>query len=281
MRRRKKPNYFLFFVLALFLLGIVAYIYARYIGTRGLIVREYTIESERVSSKLDGLRIAHFTDVHYGMTVFLPELENIVNKINSLNPDIIVFTGDLIDIDYEINEQNLNQVIDILNNLTNSAPIYAVKGNHDQGPAFRRVIAETDFTLLVNQHDLFNYNGENIVIVGLDSYTVGHQDITRAFSRVPNNDYFTITLAHEPDVIEDFSSYNIDLFLSGHSHCGQVRLPFIGSVANANGAVNFNESEYRVGETQMFISCGIGTSKLPFRSFNPPSINLYHFSADN
>jgi len=242
-------------------------------------VNEFTIESSRVPSNLDGLRIAHFTDVHYGMTVFLPELRNIVEKINALEPDIIVFTGDLIDIDYEIDDPDLNEVIKILNELSSNAAIYAVKGNHDQGPAYKRVIAETDFKLLVNEHDILTFNDERLVIVGLDSYFIGHQDITRAFRNIPEQDYYTIALAHEPDVIDDFSEYDIDLFLSGHSHCGQVRLPFVGSVINANGAVIYSDQEYRVGDTKLFISCGIGTSKMPLRTFNPPSINLYEFRA--
>ena len=273
---KKHPFIYILFLVILIIAGVL--LYARFVATTGLRVNEYIIESDRLPANFDGLKIVHFSDLHYGSTIFLPEVERMVNKINSLRPDIIIFTGDLIDDYLTISETALDNLIRALSELNATTASFAVRGNHDQDFRFDRFIEETDFQLLNNEHQLFYFNGTTpIVIVGLDDPYSGDQDISLAFYEIPE-DYYTILLAHQPDVIMSIN-YHVDLFLAGHSHGGQVRLPFIGAPIRNHGARIFRNSEYIYNNTQIFISSGLGTSQYHFRLFNRPSINFYRFLA--
>ena len=282
MKKIKEETHYLrsFFIYFALFCSLVL-IYARYIGTTGLVVREYVIESPKLTSNFNGLKMVHFSDLHYGTTVLLPELKNLVAEINRLKPDIIVFTGDMIDIDYKIKGAELDNVISLLNELQPTIASYIIKGNHDQGNRYNKIIEKTAFNLLNNTHELLYYNGEApLLVVGLDDLYVGKQDIEAAYTGLEENDYYTILLAHEPDVISKFENNKPDMFLAGHSHNGQVRLPFLGAVVRNKGALSYYEAYYKLEETEIFISGGLGTRKIPLRLFNRPSFNFYRFFAE-
>ena len=265
----------IFFIILIISTGL----YARYIGTTGLNVKEYIITHDKLTSNFDGLKIVHFADLHYGTTVFLPEVEHMVEKFNSLRPDIIVFTGDLIDIHYDISEESLDNLIAVFNKIESPIASFMVRGNHDQGDAFTRIAEETDFRLLVNEHELFFFGGDTpLAIVGLDDPYSGNQDINAAFEGL-NEEYYSIVIAHQPDVFNQLGDLPVDLFLAGHSHGGGIRLPFIGSLIRNYGSSVFHNAHYQIGNTEIFVSSGIGTGRYPFRLFNRPSINFYRFSA--
>jgi len=279
-KKNKDKKYYLRSIIIFGVLAIISIlIYARYVGTTGLIVKEYIITHEKLTTNFDGLQIVHFSDLHYGTTVFLTEVEYLVNQINRMRPDIIVFTGDLIDNHYDIPEESLNDLINAFNEINPSITSFMVRGNHDQNENFDTFIQRTNFKLLENEHQMFYFQGNTpLVIVGLDNPYSGNLDISAAFDGL-NDEYYTILIAHQPDVFNDLENYNIQLFLAGHSHGGQVRLPLIGSVVRNYGSTLFHDAEYQIGDARIFVSSGIGTSKYHFRLFNRPSINLYRFSA--
>jgi predicted MPP superfamily phosphohydrolase len=80
---------------------------------------------------------------------------------------------------------------------------------------------------------------------------------------------------HTPDTIIKVEKYNFDLVLAGHSHNGQVRLPYIGAIITPLGSKKYHEDHYKVNDSQLFISGGLGISTISFRFFNKPSFNLY------
>ena len=91
---------------------------------------------------------------------------------------------------------------------------------------------------------------------------------------------YSILLMHEPDYIDDLNINNYDLVLAGHSHNGQVRIPFIGAIKSTlpSGSKKYYDRYYKIKNTDLYISNGIGTSKINFRLFNRPSFNLYRFT---
>lgn len=93
---------------------------------------------------------------------------------------------------------------------------------------------------------------------------------------------YSIVLVHEPDYTDNILQYNnnINLILSGHSHNGQVRIPIIGTIYTPNGAKKYYDEHYNIGNTNLYISGGIGNSKLDVRLFNHPSINLYRINSN-
>ena len=91
-------------------------------------------------------------------------------------------------------------------------------------------------------------------------------------------DLYKILLIHEPDYINNIDYSNFNLILAGHSHNGQVKLPFVGGIILPNGAKKYYKEYYKLNNTDLYISSGIGTSQISFRLFNRPSINFYRLT---
>lgn len=266
-----KKHYFIWLLL---IIGIL-FIYARYLGTSGLVIEEYSIINEKIPLNFHGLKIVQFSDLHYGTTIKEEELKNVINKINELNPDIIFFTGDLIDNSYKISEDEEKLITKELNKLEPNIGIYAVRGNHDINDNFENIIKNTNIKLLNNQNKLLYFNNSStpIMLIALDDNLKGTQNIDNAFN-FEDNDYYKILITHEPDDYDKLPK-NVNLFLAGHSHLGQVRLPFIGSIYNMEGAKKYKEEKYEIDETNLFISGGLGTTKIKYRFLDKPSINFF------
>lgn len=263
--------------LILFLLIISGgLLWSRYLSTSGLIVKEYPVVNEKIPNSFSGIKIVHFSDLHYGSVVFEKELKNVVKKINELNPEIVVFTGDLIEKRYNFNNNDITILVDNLSNINAKIGKYSIIGNHDySNEEFGNIMYKSGFNYLDNKSEKVYYlDSIPIEIVGVTSLIQSHPDYEKAFLDVDET-FYTILLAHEPDVLLKLNDYNIDLLLSGHTHGGQVRLPFIGSIVKVAGGKTYYEEKYKVNNTDLFISSGIGTSTLKFRFFNKPSINLY------
>ena len=266
-----KKHYFIWLLL---IIGIL-FIYARYLGTSNLVIKEYSIINEKIPLNFHGLKIVQFSDLHYGTTIKEEELKNVINKINELNPDIIFFTGDLIDNSYKISEDEEKLITKELNRLEPNIGIYAVRGNHDINDNFENIIKNTNIKLLNNQNKLLYFNNSStpIMLIALDDNLKGTQNIDNAFN-FEDNDYYKILITHEPDDYDKLPK-NVNLFLAGHSHLGQVRLPFIGSIYNMEGAKKYKEEKYEIDETNLFISGGLGTTKIKYRFLDKPSINFF------
>lgn len=276
--KSKKIIKILFFII--FIL-IIILLYSRFIGTKGLKVKEYKIVNENFTDNFYGLKIVHITDLHYGNTTNNSDLKKIVDKVNLIKPDIIVFTGDLLD--KKLNNEELVEFKSTLNNMKSNIKKYAVNGNHDEN--FSEILKETGFTDLNNNYDsLYNSNNSVILFSGINT----NDDINDAIKNInnflsdeqnTNNIIYKIMLMHEPDKILDFDYNNYDLILAGHSHNGQITIPFIGSLYKPNGSKKYYKDYYELEGTKLYISGGIGTSTLKLRLFNKPSINLYRLTS--
>lgn len=279
--KEKRNKLFIKSIIFIFILLIVIigfYSYMRFVGTKGLVVREYKIVNSKLPESFHGFKIAHFSDLHYLSTVNKKDLKHLVSTINELKPDIVVFTGDLTDKDIEITNNDFNDIIELLNKINVTTGLYAIKGNHDyENNIFDSVFSQTDFKVLNNSYDLIYYHGTiPILITGVGSKLQNDFDIGSAYSYNDIDNIYTISLLHEPDYLDDIISTNkVDLALSGHSHNGQVRLPFIGTIMSVEGAKKYPNQYYKINKTDLYVSGGIGTSFYKVRYFNHPSINFY------
>lgn len=263
------------FYIIIFLIILGFGYYSRYISTRGLIVKEYAYSNKKLPTEFIGKKIIHFSDLHFSKSVNEKELILLVKTINEIKPDICVFTGDLIDKYYKISAAEKELLIKHLGNIKAELGKYAVKGNHDyENSFFEEIMNKSNFKLLKNSNDLIYYKGnEPIFIAGTPSMLKDKVKIESTFK--DQKEYFTIYLAHEPDVLKKVRGEEIDLMLSGHSHGGQVRFPFIGALYSPVGSKLYYEEHYKKDETDLYISSGIGTSSIRIRFLNKPSINLY------
>ncbi len=258
------------------IIGLILLLWARFVSTAGLVIKNIKIKVPKGSS-FQNLKIIHFTDLHYGSTVHLNRLKKIVAKMNAEMAEIIVFTGDLVENKVVLSDREIEEVIKIFKGLKAKLGILAVPGNHDYDlPYFDQITKKLDWFILKNAHKTLYYKEKPLVFVGLDDLLNGKPNYKKAFN-VDNQDQYTIVLAHEPDQVEEFRDYKFDLVLCGHSHLGQVRLPFIGALYTPIGCKKYYEAHYKIKNFDLYIDGGIGTSLLKLRFFDKPSISIYTF----
>ena len=284
-QRRKRIKMIKIILLIIFIIaGFISY--ARFISTKGLVIKDVAVKSTDIPKDYDGLKILQFTDLHYGSTVFENELDYLIESINSQNPDIVIFTGDLIEEKVELKNTEIENLINQLNRIEAKVGLYAIKGNHDySSDYFDNIFEKTNFKVLMNESALVYYNSSTpIRIVGIDDDLKGNPDFESAFKRenTEENAPYTILLIHEPDQIDkikdEYPEYNITF--AGHSHLGQVRVPVLGALYTPVGCKKYYDEHYIINDKDLYISGGIGTSLLRLRFFNRPSITLYRFYSE-
>jgi len=204
-------------------------------------------------------------------------LKKAVHKINAQNPQIVVFTGDLINkFNHYDNKENIHEIWEVLSEINAPLGKYAVYGNHDYGGgaerAYRQIMTNSGFKILVNENIKIKEN--NINIIGLDDSIFGTFDKETIVSLLDEN-YYNIIISHEPDVAEYFLQYSTDLFLAGHSHGGQVNLPFIRYtplLAQKYIRGLYGIDNYR--QTKIYVNIGLGTSTIPMRLMAAPELTV-------
>lgn len=275
---------FIRFLLIIILVISLTIVYARYGGTRGLITKEYKIETN-IDNSFDGLKIVHFSDLHYLRITNKEITKNIIKEINILNPDIVVFTGDLIDKDYNPTNTDINDLKELLLSIKSKYGKYSVIGNNDNKirETIEDIYTNSNFILLNNDYDIiYGNNNDKLFIGGLDTYSYDKSDIDKVMTYFADNEdiNYKIILVHEPDYIDIINSkYNdINLVLSGHSHNGQVNIPYVKKLFLPFGSRKYYENHYKVNNTDLYISSGLGESRINFRIFNKPSINFYRIN---
>ena len=252
-------------------------LYMHYVGTKGLVVKEYKVASKKIPKEMHGFKIVHFSDLNYLSTTNKKSLKKLVNKINELKPDIVVFTGNLISSGVKLNNQDKTDLIGYLNKIDSKIGIYAIKGSKDYNKQYEEIINKTNIKMLNNSYELIYYDSSTpILLTGCGSSIKGDCDLGETFSYSEMDNLYTITLVHEPDITKNIiGNYKTDLILAGHSLNGQIRLPLIGGIIKIKGAKKYLNPKYEFKNTTLYITGGLGTSGYKLRYFNHPSINFY------
>ena len=256
----------------LFIIFILLAIFVRFYGVSQIVTKEYSIISKEIPRGFDGMKIVQISDIHYGTTINESSLKKMVNKVNQLKPDIIVFTGDLVAKGINPTDKIKAEITVNLSKL--KAPIgkYAIASNEDlESDSFYDLITNSGFTLLNNEAKLIYINDdEPIELVGISNIN----------NKIELTDNYKIALIHKPDDFDNIKNDNYNIVMAGHNHGGIIRLPFLGGLINIEGAKKYHNDYYEIDNTKLYVSSGLGTSNINFRIFNQPSINLYRFYKD-
>ena len=262
-------------------------LYSRYIGTSGIFINEYKIVNKNLSNDFYGFKIVHITDIHYGRTINKKELNDLVEKINLVKPNIVVLTGDLIDKSSDMTDKDIKIISKAISKIDATIGKYAIKGNHDyKYKKWDILIENSGFVNLNDTYELI-YGNENdyILLSGMSTNIYGKKNIddkVKIYEDFINNSEvkpnYSILLMHEPDFIDSFNYNNYNLVLAGHSHNGQVRLPFIGAIVKPNYGRKYYDNYYKLNNTDLYVSSGLGVSEVNFRLFNRPTFNLYRLT---
>ncbi|MGM0873401.1 MAG: metallophosphoesterase [Bacillota bacterium] len=253
------------------------YTYARYIEPSLLDIVKKSITDPKIPKAFDGFKIVQFSDTHLSDFFTLKRLNTIVTNINQLSPDLLFFTGDLMDEPNQYTE--INKVVPVLEKLNAPFGKYAVYGNHDHGgygtDIYKNVITMSGFTLLQNEvANVSMIDGSKIGIAGIDDLMLGKPNYEGTLGNL-NKDLFNILLAHEPDAALEAKKYNVDLQLSGHSHGGQIQVPFYGPLITPPYSTVYSEGMYDVEKMKVYVNRGLGTTRLPFRFLSVPEITVF------
>ena len=250
-------------------------------GVRRLSVDIVTISDPLIPDSFENIKVLYFSDVHYNKFMDRDRLTVIVTRINQLDPDIVLFGGDLFDhpsVEYPSTDIQ-NELISLLSSIQAPLGKYAVFGNHDlESPRTQQMTANvliaSGFELLVNQNiPIYNKSEEYIRMIGLDSQLLGNPDVELAYQGTSENE-FIITLSHTPDIIDNLP-VTTDWVLAGHSHGGQIRLPIFNELYTVPYARKYVSGTHVVNGIRLDISNGVGTTRWDVRLFADPQIHLY------
>lgn len=241
-------------------------------------IKEIRLKINNLPKAFKGWKIVQFSDIHLGFHYEIEDLKSVVKIINSLNPDIIFFTGDLI----QIGNKEPERAIPLLKEFIEiRGGKWGVIGNHDfiTKDQIIYVLESAQFKVLENSHDFIEYNQQRLYIAGIDDVMYGFPNVGKAIEGLTENDCILL-LAHEPDIADESSKFPISAQFSGHSHGGQVRLPFYGPIIKQRLARNYTNGLYHVGENNMplYVNRGIGTTNIAVRFFCRPEITVFHLS---
>jgi len=236
-----------------------------------LSIERQEIYLRRLPAKLDGLRVVHLSDFHYGPLVNPQHLQRAVKVANDLRPDLIALTGDYISQD----RVYAAPCAEVVGKLRARHGVYAVLGNHDHwtdAQLIADLFRAEDIRVLVNEGSRMDLHGESFWLAGVDDTMVGLEDLSLALAGARHNE-LKLLLAHNPTILRRAARAGVDLVLSGHTHGGQVTWRSEKS-RSGRPRRRMLRGLGRRGNTQIYVTRGLGTVVLPIRYGCPPEISV-------
>jgi predicted MPP superfamily phosphohydrolase len=262
-------------IVALFIIVFLfVYLYAE---NNFLVVSNYEIESSKISKEFDNFKIIQISDYH---NTHSTSIHNDIKKtISKEKPDIIVITGDLID----SSMTDIAEAIDLIRNIKEYAPIYYVSGNHEavvkEYDELKDKMTELGVKVLSNESIKIEKNNSYINLIGVRDPRFYSTSADEAMNNILNEiiidtDDYNILLSHRPELFSVYKEFDIDLSITGHTHGGQIRLPFIGGLIAPDQGLfpKYDSGLYEKSSSKMIVSKGIGNSVIPFRINNRPEL---------
>lgn len=301
--RKRQGSFWKGLLVFLCVIGMVCL--CNYLMNQRVYVSTYEVSDEKVPKSFDGYRLVQVTDIHSIRSK--EQADYLYYKIVEENPDAIVLTGDIIDSEYYTQEKSDlesgisekmpgQDTVDFVEKLTENFYVYYIYGNHemvllddvDNNP-FKVAMEEIGVIFLNNSGVEIEKDGESIYLLGLqdpstlykDKDYVGCETHTERINAMMQHvmglkekELFTVVLSHRPEYFKEYVKYDADLFLTGHAHGGQVRLPFVdGLYAPGQGFFpEYTSGLWEENHTAMIIGRGIGNAVQIPRVFNPPEI---------
>ncbi len=249
--------------LGLQIVGTLLVIYGFYIEPFRLDIHSESFKSKKMK-KGASLRILHIGDLH--IERFTRREKSILDEIIELQPDLILFSGDVLNLSYLKDVQSQTDALHFFKQLAAPMGVYGVTGSSavDSAGFFARLNSETPLQWLHNEISSLETPFGKINILGLTcSHNPDHDEIVLAnlFKESPElqDGSINLLLYHSPDLAPNASRYSVDLQLSGHTHGGQVRLPFFGALyAGSLYGKTFEAGRYLVNHMPLYVTRGLG-----------------------
>jgi hypothetical protein len=256
--------------------------YAGEIARHEIDIVHRTIVIDRLPEAFKGFRIVQVSDFHYKEYTEAFFIKLVIHEVNALKADLVVLTGDFISYGPAAPHRSIPWAYECGELLTRlHCPLrYAILGNHDcivSEAGVKDALTTHGIPVLNNQAIPLEREGKRIWLAGLADVLEAHPkpDFGKTIPKTAQaDDERVILLAHEPDIAPEAAKHNVDLMLSGHTHGGQVRIPFLPPVMLPPMGKDYVEGHFQVGPMQLYVNRGIGAVQLPFRFNCPPEITV-------
>ncbi len=257
-----------------FATGVIVAAFARFVLPFRPRLSYVVIELPRHGQHLDGTTIAFVTDTHIGPHFSASDLAPLAPMLEKVQPDIVLFGGDYISESPRFIEDAAKALGPIARTARYGS--WGIIGNHDLSNLRTRIVPPLQaqsIRMLTNQAVRVTLPAGDLWIAGVDDAILGRPDLEQTFREIPA-DALTVLLWHEPDRAEEAAPFGPFLQLSGHSHGGQVRLPFLGEISVPVLGRRFVKGRFEIGDMTLYVSSGIGMYRPPVRFNCPPELTL-------
>ncbi len=257
-------------------------LYAGEISRHEIDIVHRTIVIPRLPESFKGFRIVQISDIHFKEYTEAFFVKLVLHDVNTLKPDLVALTGDFVSYGPLEMRRSIPWAYECAELLTRieCPQRYAILGNHDcmvNEAAAKDALVTHGIPVLNNSAVPLERDGGRIWLAGIADALNGNPapNFGKAIPKTagPDNEA-VILLAHEPDIVPEAVKYNVDLMLSGHTHGGQVRFPFVPPMHLPPMGVKYVDGYFQVGRTQLYVNRGIGAVGVPFRFNCPPEITV-------
>ena len=242
-------------ILAIPIIGLL--VYGGIIEPAMLEVTRHEVRIPNLPKEFDGMTVVQLSDIHVGVWTRPKHVRRIVQRVNDMHPDMVVLTGDYVN----MVASNIEPAGSSLAGIKSKYGVYAVLGNHDywaDAGRMTRSLRKSGIDVLFNEKRRISDGRSHIRMVGLDDAWEGDTDYAKAFDGIPRTEP-CIAIAHNPDTVSSIKDQHVDLLLVGHTHGGLINLPFTGPFLSVtNLGPKYSAGMFRFGDTNMYVSRGMG-----------------------
>lgn len=261
-------------LLAIYLGSYLLAAYGVYIRRAAFSVRELDVPVKGLPPQLDGLRMAHLSDLHIGGLAQKRRAMRWVEANNRAAPDLVVLTGDYVTSGVAFHET----IAEVIGALRAPLGVFASLGNHDYfggGEPMITLLRERGVTVLRNEGEVIERAGGKMYLAGADDVWTRRADLDKTLAAWDPS-MPCVLLAHDPDLFVKAAERGVQLTLSGHTHAGQLAIPFLARwLSLSHLAHRFHAGFYRRGDAQLYVSPGLGTTGLPLRIGTVPTLAIH------
>lgn len=270
------------FIIILILFAIVfsmlgSLTFAKKIEPNQLNIQYQTLKDAKIPKSMNDISIVYFTDLQYGKFENKERANKLFDTIQHLDPDILIFGGDLFDTSCEMTQKDRTYITKKLSSIHAPLGKFCVLGEKDEAnnDVVRSILTQSQFEILENKTILLtNEQDDGITLSALSSQPKINKIST-------SNEQYNLLISHMPDVItnEELSTKSISLALCGHSHGTQITFPVLGGYKSINGSKLLNRSHAKKLSFPYIISTGVGCTHTNLRFMAKPEV--YYFMLQN
>lgn len=273
----------------IFSILILLFSYSYFIEPNILTIKKINLRAENFAENITPIKMVQLSDLHFGAGTSLTKINKIYETAKNLEPNLIFITGDIVG-----DKKGAEAAAVLVKKLSADCPVYMVFGNWDNEifgnniNQLKQELEESGAKVLINENENIFIGGLPLTIFGVKKSLRGktaetkknlEQTLQGASDAIQN---YKILLAHSPEIVEQPLTQKFDLILTGHTHGGQIYLPFLTKmiIPIKSSAKRFIKGLYPIGEkTMLYVNQGIGTSMLPLRFLTPPEITIFELSS--